>query len=526
MKTQIGKQVKVKTMIAYGIVLMTMSGCLRTPDTEYITNKEGQATLIADNSAADQGVPLAKQCNAPEWATAEVEGLNEYTNIQVDAEVLLPEKTAIPIYRFTHAELDSQKMEKYANAIFGEEGFHQYAFDVDYTPDEIRDLIEFNEYILANAKVTDTDMEVWSEDGEILEINVEEQQRYQQRLSQLLQDLETLHLPEYGDPVSYEFETKEDPMHYYMGNQEIIFDYSYDRIGFTGRRNGKTYHFLAFQSGKNTEINFMIDSSEQVLDGYTMGNLNISNQYRNGRVEMSKCKYSVEEAVELCNDFLADLGIEYMEPVQIEDLDVNAQYWEEQTRYTEYLGRRGYQIVFAPAYDGMAEEPFGASGAMYTYASVNAMTDWGREEPSFKWLAGNANYDAAKIEEGFVEHTYTPALIYFAVLDSGIVAVKMMNLLERQELLAENVKLLDFNQALSQGVAQMDVLYNGAGNSMYRVDYKVQVIQLNYATMQSPNQENEYILIPVWDFKTGKDGRTLVTINAIDGTYFNRDQGY
>lgn len=498
---------------AIGLTLLTMmTGCLKTPSTEYVTNKEGQATLIADHSAADPGIPLAKQCNAPERATAEIEGLNEYTSIQVDAEVLLPEGTAIPIYRFTHAELDSQKMEQYVNAIFGEEGFHQYPFDVDYTPDEMRDWIEFYEHILATAEVTDTDQQVISDDGEVLEINAEEQQMYQRNLNQLLQDMETLDLPEYGDPVSYEFETKEEPIYY----EQNKIPYSYERVGFTGRRNGKTYHLFAFQSNKNTEVDLCMDSSEEVLDGYALRDLNISAQYRNGVVEMSKCKYSVEEAVELCEDFLADLDIESMEPVQIADLDVSGHEWDGTNRNTEYLDRRGYQIVFAPTYDGMAEDPSGVT-------NLN-MGHIGNESPVFHRMADIAYNKDGK--EDFVENTYTPPVICFWVLDSGIVRVKMMNLLEQQEQLAENVKLLDFNQALSQGVAQLDVLYNQAGTSLNRINLKVQAIQLNYATMRSPSQENEYILVPVWDFKSGKSGTTLVTINAIDGTYFNREQGY
>lgn len=61
---------------------------------------------------------------------------------------------------------------------------------------------------------------------------------------------------------------------------------------------------------------------------------------------------------------------------------------------------------------------------------------------------------------------------------------------------------------------------------MFHNSIRINTIELNYACMQSPNQRDEYIMIPVWDFKTGINGKTIVSINAIDGSLFVREKGY
>ena len=85
---------------------------------------------------------------------------------------------------------------------------------------------------------------------------------------------------------------------------------------------------------------------------------------------------------------------------------------------------------------------------------------------------------------------------------------------------------MDFEQVLSQGMTAMEMKYADSGTYSNRTSIEIKKIQLNYAYMQAPDNPNEYTMIPVWDFRSGKDGNIYVTINAIDGTEFNRLTGH
>ena len=116
----------------------------------------------------------------------------------------------------------------------------------------------------------------------------------------------------------------------------------------------------------------------------------------------------------------------------------------------------------------------------------------------------------------------------FTVLDDGIVRAWIQNPVENRELQAENVKLLGFDQVLKQGMAYMETLYGDSGTSDpggYQ-NIVIRSIELHYARMQSPDNENEFTMIPVWDFKEFEDGRIMLSINAIDGSRFDRESGY
>ena len=75
------------------------------------------------------------------------------------------------------------------------------------------------------------------------------------------------------------------------------------------------------------------------------------------------------------------------------------------------------------------------------------------------------------------------------------------------------------------------------------VTFNVKSIELNYMIIPEKDNLESYIAVPVWDFiadmdydeeymtqedtiLVGREEISIVTINAIDGTIINREQGY
>lgn len=510
MKTRVGKHKKAQIVIAGGIVLLAITGCLKTPEAEYVTNKEGLSTLVQDHISYDNGISIAQQCNAPQQVTEEIEETNPYTTIEINAKVLLSEGTAIPIYQLRLMDIDNARLENYTQVLFGDEGFYQYTFGaVRTTKAEIQESIDYFQNLLE----TETLDEEW-------------RQIYQSNLETLWNQLESIEeVPGYGSPVSYEYSPAVEQIWF---DDDIELDWNYKQIGFTGMRDGKEYDLLAFQSKNNEELVFQLHQDTKTECGYFFGQLSIVEQYRNRAVEMNDCRYSVEEAEELCVEFLKELGIENMQAQYISDLELYGNGTVENSD-SILLGRKGYGMVFCRTYGDMGDD----GGALLDQDGRWAARYYG-ETPTLYGSISNAIYQdywenrktSWDGEAGISGEVTLPEVAYFMVLDDGIVSMRLINPMEPQEQLAENVKLLDFQRVLAQGQTQMEVLYGNTGSNSCRRQYKIQVIELNYARMQSPNTEGEFILVPVWDFKTGVDGNPLITINAIDGSNFDRQQGY
>ncbi|MCM1495385.1 MAG: DUF6034 family protein, partial [Bacteroides sp.] len=218
-------------------------------------------------------------------------------------------------------------------------------------------------------------------------------------------------------------------------------------------------------------------------------------------------------------DFLAELGITNMETQYVTDIYLFHDY---SSRSEVYLGRKGWQIYMYWGTEDMSDdflpENYWTKQTLMSN-SKEATLPYEMHDAYLNELYGEENYGEIRAWNG---------VAVFTVLDDGIIDAWIQNPVENKELLAEHVTLLEFDQVFKQGLAQLETLYgdSGTGPALERKDIKITVIELNYARMQSPNTEGEFAMIPVWDFKTGPDGESMVSINAIDGSVFDRRQGY
>lgn len=521
-KKKMGK--KLKRRLALGItgMLLFTTGCLQTPDIEYVTNKEGQNTLISDNSVMVSGDSIAEQAHAPERIEDTCEKVNEYTSIEIKANVVVPEGNAVPVYRVTPMEITSEQVENYTGILYGDSGFYncpynEYGYEANRTEEVINKLIEDYLNCVNTAVISDTPEPVLDENGTVIEMNEEDKQVYLDNIENLQAELEEVKdAPTYGDSISYEFEPLS---HDQYLSEYVTYNYEYEAAAFTGRYEGKEYNLAVIKDGVNTELHFELKADSILENGYRRDMVNFYSEFEKSHGSMAEktnsCQYSEEEAMEMSREFLRKLGICNMEVGHVEDLHLVTWPSGKET----YLGNKGYRCYFYWGNETMSD----------SYSSQDEyLGDMASQQEGMPVLCSEVvnSILEPENEESYNLRMYQGIAI-ISVLDDGIVEVWIQNPVEDQEVLAENVKLLNFEKVLEQGKAYLETLYGDSGTSSFaRRDIIIRTIELNYARMQAPDKEGEFTMIPVWDFKTGPDGEIMVSINAIDGSRFNREQGY
>lgn len=487
------------------LLVVSMSfGCQKTPDMEYVANKEGHSTLVADNAAADSGISISQQLAIPESVQEKGETLNRYTSIEIDAEVGVPNQTSVPIYTMSPLDISEDWMEYTAGIFFDGGDIHSKEFGVDMrTKDDIYEEIETLNAQLAFYQSDEFDENEYMATREELISDCE------MRLSSLQYEL--ANAPEeavYDEVPDYSFVEHQSDVKQFDDDMNMVnADYYYDACSIVGIHDGKQYEMAVARDEGTSFISVTsIEDETMIIDGQEVflqeGNYIVSGS--------AGCKYSYEEASQMANEFLEEMGFSDLKVREGKKLDA---YFNMDSRY----GEVGYDLYCYRTYNDMSDE------YLKSY-SDNSEVEIEYDDAGRNGIDSYMKYNEEKqiIENYAVNREYA----VIRITDSGIISAQIVNPMEEVEIQAENVNLLSFDQVVMQGLEEIEIQFAEKGTSDYdSVNLKIQSIELNYAYMRAPNSANEYTLIPVWDFKVHPYGSTVLSINAIDGTLFDRVTG-
>ena len=132
----------------------------------------------------------------------------------------------------------------------------------------------------------------------------------------------------------------------------------------------------------------------------------------------------------------------------------------------------------------------------------------------------------------------SPEHIYVYVDDTGIVRFEWYEPTALNSILSDNMTLQPFDDILQR--AKENIFYKNYTAYGSTADICITQIELNLMRIMRKDKPGEYLIVPVWDFignvKQSYDGeepkwssfgdQSYVTINAIDGSWINRDWGY
>lgn len=510
-------------------IMLSFTACQKTPETDYVTNKEGQANLISNHAGYDAGIPLNEQCNAPTHVQISGETKNDYTIIEVNADVYIPEQTAVPIYTVEQKDITEDHIADMVKTVFPTEEYYNPQYNrrsLNMTKDEIYAQIEKNERWINNAEVTDVEEPVFDDEtGELLEANEEYFNHLQEAVEYYLTELTIAeNEPDYGEGVSYEYQPQTEEM--YVSSDQTI-DYEYETAYFRGKTGNtptQEAYLLIARDGFNEEIHYNLCSVLQC--GYASNEIDllgkISSDY-----ERNSCSYSKTEATDMAEAFISSLGFENMKVQYLEDVELIT-YDDNGNGYYNSVshGRSGYRLYLYRTYGDLGDTYLSMNDSNIICSYQGGVYGIYSALPDMAWnYVWNGDNQDAGMENALKVPAYREIAVV-TILDDGIVDAYIINPQEEKEQLAENVVLLDFEQVLNQALTQFEILYGDKGKQGEMVRIKIHRIEMNYAYMQAPNNEKEGTLIPVWDFKDSQSGSTCVTINAIDGTVFDREKGH
>ena len=108
------------------IILLALSACQPTPEQATVVQKDSDRMIEeAQKDAADSPdisavVSLSEQYAIPETYTYNAQGADGLLNIHVDAQVVVPEGSAMPIYRVQQAEFSQGVVSALFDALCGD----------------------------------------------------------------------------------------------------------------------------------------------------------------------------------------------------------------------------------------------------------------------------------------------------------------------------------------------------------------------------------------------------------------------
>lgn len=537
-----------KSMIALlsSLSIICMTGCLETPDTESVVNKEGRSTLVKDNSIEDDGTMVRSRVNAPERITENLD-----CNIEIYADVVVPDVSAIPIWSVRMVDLDEPMAEKLVNSFF-DEGTIRKAPEYELHENTLKWIYSYEDYeiLLEDGRKRmnqgDSDLNMNAETYEsIVKDNMEEYAALMaiaSNESELKLSVPYTFRDETG--ISLTFMTNDEGEEQVEVREGPII---YHTLDLTGIHEGRQYDFGIKKDAWNGAVGFSTHGTEKITlvgNAYLLENV-YSDWIPPGA--QNQCRYSYEEAVALCDAYLEQAGIENM----------SARYWKEIKYTTAYDWRveagevAGYGIYYYRTYGQIGDNYVGskqdkvledcllvpARGPLDNFESLyyneinTELTYQGYRndginsisvEDYLEEIESGADSEEAEIAE-------MPVLkecIVFTVNNNGVASMQYFNPMENEKLMADNVALLSFDKVYESASNYLEVIAGDIGITDASQPVTIERIELNLARVQDPMAENSYTMLPVWDFRIGTTGDTLVTVNAIDGSIIDRTRGY
>ena len=471
-----------------------LAACQPTPETEIISQKEDINKVVEEYAQtqdvfADSETPsgetegdslsqaLAQSLGAPETVSFQVSvpnvGNGTTTITAEDAQVILPAVDHLGAAVVSRGDLTAEQIKEIGDAFF--EGRTPY----EPVPDTKEDYME-------QIQVINDQYESYLEDGisedELAPLMVQMDSLRERMASAPSRDDVTL------NPMSYEWQEYPGV----SGLEQIVGENNEDPIKYRLSASRED-SFFYFNLSKNANIGNgtkNLSSKAGILSSMAVEDVSAVEK----AFSENRCDYSEEDAIQLCLDYLENLGI------SIDGLEVSAVdplVWYDYMDNSVEDGVEGYEIYFSHGVNHVPQTR--------TTNSIAYVPDGGKV-------------------------TYDYERLYMRVEDAGVTFLFWQNPMTMGETLAQKVELLPFDQVLEIITGHVTLAYeNYAMDERLRDGESLTVdrITLGMMRVQNENNENDFTLIPVWDvFSTQLGDYSLVTVNAMDGSIITRENGY
>lgn len=515
------KRKRLWTGLLLGSLLLT--GCAQTPESKVVREKgqsvkeyqeetASEGTLQTDTAAAadtegtgTEGAAsgdmtagaIRERLKLPEKYTASESLEDGSFSLTCDAEISVPDVTAVPVYSVTQKEFSQEWIDQVKETFFGDaplyDGEKYFVYTKDYCLSKIDELKayqaagETDPYGILEGYETEAGEnanldEIWSIQREIDDW----ESRYQEAPEEPVKEEKTLTVEADGYS-SAAVETDDGVFQIRLLSYSTYpMDIRISRIQQDNLTNTSSWYApdeVTAETSENSEM----PTPEEIRESAGI---------------------TAEKATEMADAWVEKLGLsdfsaKYTLPA-VEIIDTGMM----QTKY----GDTGYLVYYTRDVDGI---------------SVTCESDGGGALESMDSTTESWAYEALTI----------------CVNQEGLQMASILNLYELGEKTAQNVELMEFSEAASifENMLRLKNMNLGEGGAQ---SYSVDHVTFGYMRIYDPGEDSKSgSLVPVWDFfgtctqTYAYDGETytsvssspmnsFLTINAADGTVIDRSLGY
>lgn len=466
-----------------------LTSCQATPKEDVIVQKAElteKLTQEAESDAAQNGKMLREQLGAPETVSFELtssDGLGKI--LAEEMPVVIPETDRAGTATLLRDDFTDADTELWTKVFFADGEVWKYEERAKTKADwlaEWEKLQNVGEQVRQNSECE------WSEEDEA---------RLQEQLDYYLAQMEAA--PEEAPDL------KKEAVEYRMAAHHDEENGDYTMFDISGVvPGGEATLVLSYIPGNGTSGRYSRDQENSGIvyfadDSWQRQGIEIPNH----------CHYSEAEAIALLKAMIDQiepenrLAVSLTEPIYEYKRDPES---GEKLQPEEYLG---YQITFARTVGGCME-----NDTDYLGQGVEIVVD----------ESGRASQVSADFEPFGYEK------IVGRVTDEGVIEFYWLNKMSEGELLADNVKLLPFDKIRDIMEQMLPMKLTGCDCDPER---RVTRLQLGLMAARTPNDNESYTLLPVWDaywVVEAEDAyweeQNILTINAIDGSIIDRNYRY
>ena len=470
-------------VFALALTMALAAGCQATPEEPIVSGKSSDALI--ERAAEQTAGTLAERVAAPERYTGSAASAGGEMTVTIDAAVTVPEADQAPIWRVVPANITQEQVDVLMDMLVQGE---LYDYDLPKSKQELtEELLQLKQEQAQGPSEEDAGA-VWvTEDGAL-----GWEEYIQQRIDQLQEEIAKA--PETVTPTVS------------TGQFQVYTDDGFMRAGGENTTDEYGWEALMAEAGEGMEYNSRASYVRAPERGFFLSYVTADNTedlpytYELDVSKIPDIAVTQKQAQALCEPVVEALGMADM---------------------------RLYSAV--KKYGGGPNAPRCCWELEYTRCLEGIPIAYSSVEPGY---IGTYEGDPENFE---FKPPWDNEKLMFLVNDEGIVGMKWNCPYTIQETVTEDAALLPFDDIMD--IFEKMFVVENDGKSL---DATVDSVRLSYMRVSEQNKSYTGLLVPVWDFYgteqrhmdngesyTSRDpDRSLMTINAVDGTVIDRAMGY
>lgn len=457
---------RIKGIVLTVMIAGSLVACQPTPKEEVIAQKGNIEEVIQDNEIEATDTKIKELVKAEDIRVFEIKDPEDKLTIKVDASVIVPEVTKTPIYQVFRNDFTDAEVERMSKAFFGDSDLYPELTYENMTKDELLQRIADLQKQLEN-------------------VDPEYKEAYDQKFGSAISTLQS-----YVEKAPETIERKPYQQFKLETDEDTSAIGEYKSFSAQGKIGDQTAH-ISFQVSEGyAGASFYMDDPEGIAN-YSRSYL-LSMEGKEAADMENICKYNPDEAVSLTDGVMEQLGLdEDYTCYSVEDAAIGPRGGGAVSNYV------GYQIVYKRSIDGIQETDDIYNGTLTETEDMDSIP-YGTEK------------------------------ITVIVMDQGIVQFYWDSPMKLGNKQAEHVTLKEYNEI--EEIFKNHVLIRYAGREEeenFPSVINVNEIRLGYMRVKNKDKQDEFTMVPVWDFISDLYGKSsLITVNAVDGSVMDRRYGY